>query len=160
MGKRRPLIDQILEIIENSIRRTVEIRIDLLGHNLLLTPDLSLRKHRITHHLPQQRHSPLEMSRRKSRIDNRLLLRRISIQLTTDNLHTVPDIRRPVDRRTLENRMLHEMRQPVQPLRLIAATRIHRHTAMLHSHRHTSRDNPQPVTEPVILNRLFTHIFL
>jgi hypothetical protein len=53
--------------------------------------------------------------------------------------------------------MLHKMRQPVQTRRLITATRIHRHTAMLHRHRNPPRHNPQPVAEPMILNHLVRH---
>ena len=153
--QRTPLEEQRLKLVVYQLGRGIEVEIDFIGHHLSLLVQLPLGELRVGHQVAQQLHGPGQMHARENRVDHRLLLGRVGIQLAPHHLHAVEDMRRTPVGRTLEQRMLHEMGQPVVGLLLVAGTGIDRKAAIRNGRLRGPVYEPQAVGQGA--NLIFFH---
>ena len=139
------LKQQILEVVEDQLRRTVFIRTDLIPDHIRLFGNLHLRKRRMKYQIDQQVEGTLEMLAHEERIDKRLFLRCIGIQFATHRLHPVQDIVRTMALGTFKNHVFHEMRQSVFRRLLVAGPGIDGKSAIRHRRFGWQMHHPQSV---------------
>lgn len=90
-----------------------------------------LGKHRVLHKVGNKFHGSRHIPLWKQRVDERLLLRRIGVELAADKLHAVEYVPSAASRRAFEYGMLHKVRKPPVDA-LVAASGIDSHTAVCH----------------------------
>ena len=124
MPKIVPIEKDVLEIVEDKFRGTIEIGVYFIQNHIFLLFHLVRGKNRVEDKVGLQFHSPLEMLLEENRIDESLLLGRIGIQFAANILHAVQDMPGAAFLRPFEKQMLHEMRQAVLFGRFVACPGI------------------------------------
>ena len=157
--KRVTVEEHRLIFIENQFRRRILVGSDLVQDHLALLLDLGRRELRVCRQIGDQLHRPLEVWRGKDGIEERLLLRRVGIQIAADSLHAVQDVPCPAPEGTLEKHMLHEMRQPTLVRRLVARASVDGQPAISHLRIGRQMDHPQPIGQGVRKRDFFSHQF-
>ena len=139
----------ILELIINQLRRGIAIRVDFVENHLHLFLNFRLGKTRVEYEVAHQLDGAGKMLRQEHRIEDRLLLGRISVQLTAHRLHAIENVPRFAPPGPLEKQMLHEVGQSVLAFALVARTGMYRETGIRDLRRDKLVNHLQPVGQHI-----------
>ena len=81
------------ELVKNGIRRTVEVRIELIQNHIALLLDLVDREGRIEGNVGNQLHRPLEVLLGKGGVYPRVFFRRVGVEFTPHRIQAVQDVK-------------------------------------------------------------------
>ncbi len=134
VSQRSAGIYHIFEIIENRIGRHIQIRCNLIANHFALAFEFGFRELRGRQKVYQQVQSSTCIAVRKGGINHCIFLGGEGVQLATHGLHTIDNMPRTTAMCTLENGMLHKMRQSALAgcKILVTAAGIDRKTAIPH----------------------------
>ena len=83
----------VLEIVENGLRRDVEVAVDFVAHHFALPGKFGGRKLRVHYKVGHELGGAGEIAMRKHTVDHRLLLGGVGIEFSANRLHTLYDMR-------------------------------------------------------------------
>ena len=137
--------DEVLEIVEYQFGRIVLVRLYLVDDDLGLLLNFALGKGRVEHDVGQQLEGAGEMLHQEGRIDHRLLLVGIGVQVAAHVLHAVQDVPRPALLRSLEDEVLHKVGHALLLFAFVARAGIDSKSTISHPRAQGLVDDAQAV---------------
>lgn len=123
---------QVLEIIEDELGRVVFVGLYLVDNHLCLLLYLALRKGGVEYNIHQKFEGTAEMLGQESRVNHRLFLVGVSVEVAAHILHAVQNVPCLALGGTFKYKVLHKMRHTLLVFKLVARTRIYGKTTISH----------------------------
>jgi len=113
VAERMALEEQVFEVVEDEVRGRVLVAVNFFDDHFGLFLDLVLRIGAVKSHVEDEVDGPFEVFAHEGGVDERLLLRRVSVEVAPDSLHAVEDMPSPTALRSLEQHVFAEVRHAV-----------------------------------------------
>ena len=152
--------EQLLEVVEYQLRRTVLVALYLVEYDLYLASDFLRREDTVEGDVGKQLHRPGKVVGEESRIDGCLLLVREGVEVSPDALHPVQDVPGTTLLRPFEDKVLHEVRHALFVVRLVARPGIDGKASVCHGGSRWCLNDAQSVGQSMLIqfHALFVRI--
>ena len=151
MTKFRALKYQILKVIVDALRGRILIRVNLIGDNLTLLGKLSLRERRVKYHIANKFYGTCKVATHNRSVQRGILLCGVGIKLATKVFETTVHLVCFAARSTLEECVLHKVRNAILATMLIARACIDNQGAVRNTATHLTMNASYAIRECICL---------